>query len=233
MYICGLSATFILQMMAPSRAQLLASIFVIWTTLCVSVSKKKKIVTLDGIEKGNSIQCSVTQWGKDGFGHQYEAKLSCMVLATLMPTRFRYIHTPFERFEHISTTPRILNEYANLEKERFVQIADALGSLGMKRSSKLLESEVLAKWIHLAAYNEKGVCDEKIVYVIDNCWDIVYSATYASQTTELINRGAFRRTFLSTPKPETGFDLSRPNIVIHIRRGEYFYWYFCNSHCLD
>ena len=212
-------------MMGPLRAQLFTSIFVIWTTHSVSVPKKKKIVTLDGIEKGNSVQCSVTQWGKDGFGHQYEAKLSCMVLATLMPTRFKYIHTPFERFEHISTTPRILNEYVNLEKETYVQIADAVGSRGMKRSSKLLESEILAKWIHLAAYNEKGVCDEKVVYVIDNCWDIVYSAAYASRTTELINRGAFRRTFLSTLKPETGFDLSRPNVVIHIRRGEYIIFY--------
>jgi hypothetical protein len=221
-------------MMEPSRAQLLAFIFAIWATFCVCVSKKKKIVTLDGIEKGNSIQCSITQWGKDGFGHQYEAKLSCMVLAVLMPNRFKYIHTPFERFEHISTTPRILNDYVNLEKETNVQIADALGSLGMKRSSKLLESEVLAKWIHMAAYSEKGVCDEKVVYVIDNCWDIVYSAAYASQTTDIINRGAFRRTFLSTSKPDTGFDRSRPNVVIHIRRGEFLvrYLYFRYIHLL-
>ena len=47
----------------------------------------------------NLNECLVSTRSKDGFGHQLEGKLSCLMVSYIHP-RFTYIYLPFETMEH-------------------------------------------------------------------------------------------------------------------------------------
>ena len=167
----------------------------------------------------HSTPCKLTAAGSDGFGHQYEAKMSCTLLAALSPDKWSYVHTPFAVFEHTNTSATLVNDYTNIAGSH-VSVETCLhdGLTVLK-----IDSSELQQWI----LNSTGTltCNSSIVYQVDNCWDAAYAYDTASLifTSEaLLN---LQKDYFSTMKPDTNFSDKRPNAVVHVRRGIHVFFF--------
>ena len=153
--------------------------------------------------------CLVSQYSSDGFGHQVEGKLSCLI-ADYLSKRLSYIHIPFYQMQH---TPQLV-----AQAESFVNLG--FGSLNesyVVSLKKSLRVSVNTSWVQLAA-NGHVKCKTDAVYVVDNCWDFVYKKPVVEMLQEITP--ILRKRYFATPKVDTGFNTSRYNIVVHIRRGD-------------
>jgi len=151
-------------------------------------------------------ECAITSYGKDGFGHQVEGKLSCIMASELHP-RLKYVHIPFESFEH---TPDLLdnaNAFINL----------GYGSASEKDCNFTREIRSQSSWTRIAAYEEFD-CKSNILYAVDNCWDLTYQLPMVLELDSV--RSHLQKIYFSTPKPNAGFHNDVFNIAIHIRRGD-------------
>jgi len=167
--------------------------------------------TLDEEGRPNR-ECLLTQHGKDGFGHQLEGKMSCRLLGVLAP-RFAYLHTPFVQFEHGHLDSKVVEEFTNAG-------ADLLQWAHLKDSKKYkiesLNDKALAAWWKRILSG--GKCESDVIYSLDNCWDVLYRPPYVTMMGNATQIDLFRSSYLSTPKPATGFESGKINIVVHIRR---------------
>lgn len=159
-------------------------------------------------------ECLITQQGKDGLGHQYEGKLSCVVLGKLS-TKFVIFHTPFSAFEHAKLSAEQVETFTNI---RYGILTHAELKDNSKFHNKFIGgSPELNKWVKIF---ESKSCDYHTIYALDNCWDFLYKPPIVDRVDEILNSSTLRDNYLLTPKPMTGFDLNRTNVVIHIRRGD-------------
>lgn len=167
--------------------------------------------------------CYITQVGFDGFGHQYEGKLSCILLSMINPQTFRYLHTPFTMFQHTSIDPSEVNTFTNLENGFYQMVADARTLHGRAfEQSKAMASHALGSWLEDYVYSNKQECSPDTIYSLDNCFGTVYDEPYVSHI-DSKKMSELRRVYDATPKHSTGFHNVRPNVVIHVRRGQYFF----------
>ena len=151
-------------------------------------------------------ECAITSYGKDGFGHQVEGKLSCIIASELHP-RLEYVHIPFENFEHTPDLVDSANFFVNL----------GYGSASEKDFNFTREIKSQSSWIRKAAY-EKFDCKSNVLYAVDNCWDLTYQLPMVLELDSI--RPHLQKLYFSTPKPNTGFHNDHFNIAIHIRRGD-------------
>jgi len=153
--------------------------------------------------------CLISQYGVDGFGHQLEGKLSCMIAAEINPN-FTYIHRPFKSMEHGTHSG---------EAERF-----SGNGTGFIRHEELnfnftFQEKTPPVFILQAAVNQsKDIrCNDTTIYTTDNCWEYIYVPPAVFQLENLTIRNKLRYMYYSTPKPNTGFDPSKKNIAVHVR----------------
>ena len=156
-------------------------------------------------------ECLVTAVGKDGFGHQLEGKMSC-IIADLLHPRISYIHIPFHRMEHVKNSVDF-----ELKAEKFANLAWGSHNITDLDFDYRTITMTNPTWIHGVVLKKNG-CKVDVLYVLDNCWDTIYRSPLVRH----IDRGrhSLREKYFSSPKPETGFNTSRKNVVVHIRRGD-------------
>jgi hypothetical protein len=171
--------------------------------------------------KSSAPPCLITQSGSDGFGHQLEGKLSCALLSSIWSARFKYLHTPFRSIEHDSSGG---NSLEALKIEEFVNIGGSFDQINNVTAG--VDQSPILRWLELEQFVSSvrqfdlppTVCKANYVYVVDNCWGL----TYAQPVLPLLDRERLkmRAAYLQTPKPETGFDADKKNVVVHMRAGD-------------
>lgn len=169
-------------------------------------------------------RCAIGQTSRDGLGHQLDGRFNLMLLEMLYPETFVYVHLPFAGFEHsaelnVSDVDAFFgfrNAFPTLD-----DVNRVWGNVALTPKLRVGELDNLRRKLKSNA----TACSEDVVYQFDgvpmktlytlrnvekasfNIWE---SATFKS----------IRKAYHSTVKPETGFSLNRPNIVVHIRRGD-------------
>lgn len=163
--------------------------------------------------------CYITQWSPDGFGHQLEAKISCLLAEELTRgdntvDEYIYVHTPFHKPEHEhSVEGSHIDQFINMEN-----IIQHPKEITQKPRTPRYYSKTLISWWSTRLRGQ--ACDPNVIYVVDNCWALVYDhplveKLYPINNTYLTN---LRQAYHATPKPATGFNPNETNIVVHIRR---------------
>jgi hypothetical protein len=154
-------------------------------------------------------KCRIAQRGNDGFGHQYQGKLSCIMLAA-MDNRFLYMHRPFHTFEHITARGEYAEWYTNVSFGHPLAIGD----------QETLDD---AHWPAMLQSPER-LCKPETIYVTDNCWPAMnWLPTYATQVRwyQPVVRDPF---FGSAARAKYAYVPARfPNrsvVAIHVRRGD-------------
>eukprot|EP01041_Mallomonas_annulata_P004520 gene4520-8977_t len=165
------------------------------------------LVFTDSYTREDFKDCLISQFGKDGFGHQLEGKLSC-IITDWFSKRMSYVHIPFGSMEHGT-----IGEYA--------EIFSGLGS-GSVMAKDLpfpysIET-VSPEWIANVNKNELIKCNKSVIYTPDNCWELIYYPPIVSQLNGV--KSKLQEKYLSTPKPDINFKLDTINIAIHIRSRE-------------
>ena len=207
--------------------------------------------------------CLLTQDGVDGFGHQFEGKLSCMVrnskiqgliyfglkftyylfqlMASFLP-KLKYFHTPIYAMEH-SVDYSEAEEFSGMGKIiphtdliypylrgrsgtsityvrwRMIDYPTHMIDYLLPTQVRKIDRRNLKEWINRIGF-QNGTCDPFVLYKVDNCWDFIYQNPYNQLINDKNVIRDMRKIYLSSNKPETGFDGKKLNIVIHIRRGD-------------
>ena len=140
-------------------------------SLLGSIETIKTYTTEHGIEKPGPLspshsscpRCLITQRGRDGFGHQLEGKVSCVVAEHLAPQRLAYVHTRFYTFEHAVINLTLaeqlvaLDHYASwINDGRFAHVVN------------------VGQDFVVHVVSGKVSCQSNIVYSVDNCWELIY-----------------------------------------------------------
>mmetsp|Transcript_4686 Transcript_4686/g.4819 ORF Transcript_4686/g.4819 Transcript_4686/m.4819 type:complete len:306 (+) Transcript_4686:9-926(+) len=154
--------------------------------------------------------CLISQYSSDGYGHQLEGKMSCL-MADYMHPRLRYIHIPFDQMQH---TPDLIEK-----AENFSNIGDnsTHESILKQFNPNIHRKTVDPPWLRTIAF-ENNSCLSNTIYVMDNCWEMLYKPPYSMMIDQV--RYRLRESYFKTSKPPTGFNASRINVVVHIRRGD-------------
>ena len=160
--------------------------------------------------------CLISQVGTDGFGHQYEGKLSCIILAQISPL-FALLHTKFYKFEHVLLDPVVTEKFTNVG-QGILREEDLEGGPYIRRwigGSQLLEE------FTVKISSKQFQCEQNVIYEIDNCWSLVYkNLSFINEINHPSVTPNIRTRYMSTPKPNTSFFSHRRNVVVHIRRGD-------------
>jgi hypothetical protein len=182
-----------------------------------------------------AVPCLITQFGFDGFGHQFEGKLSCILLAELWPSRFQFMYSNFSIFEHIKTDANVTNYIENFTN---------LAGLGYKRVDTARFTS--GKWRFNPAYRNKALeermagmlnpdphCNTQEPMMVDNCWQLAYREPVITRLNNVLDEdrnrilSKLRQNYLQTPKPATGFERDQEdptrvtrNVVVHVRHGD-------------
>ena len=61
-------------------------------------------------------------------------------------------------------------------------------------------------------------CKKDTIYVVDNCWPIVYKKPYVSHILDHLSN--FHTKYLLTAKPQLLYPKKGKNVFVHIRRGD-------------
>ena len=158
-------------------------------------------------------ECLVSSHSIDGFGHQLEAKISC-IIAGILSAKISYIHKSFGLMDHSNfdiNFPAMVENFTNIGFGSYR--VDDLGSEYKFRAFSGYD----ARWIISA---DAGIekCLPTIVNIVDNCWDIVY---YEPMVGALdVARHEVQRRYFSVPKPNPNLIPGKFNVIIHIRRGD-------------
>jgi len=153
--------------------------------------------------------CLLTAHSVDGFGHQYEAKMSCYIASVLNP-KFTYVHVPIDTLEH-GISPSYAEEFTGMAFETL-----SINQTSFQSREKWTKHN--AYWLFELMHKNMHKCESDKLYVLDNCWDVIYFTPMVERLYEV--KSELQRKYLSTPKPDTGFNERERNIVIHIRRGD-------------
>jgi hypothetical protein len=180
-----------------------------------------------------SSSCFISSHGKDGIGHQMEAKVSC--LATAVVLNLTYVHQPVQQLEHgvnpehmedlfgFSLAVPHLSEFAVLYNSSTMQLRrrKPLPFIGRCHESSWFDS-----------YNETCAADaeknKKIrpVYTHDNCWDFFWCQESELpviwwQTVVPVLRDTFLRgLLLQHSMPLTKRNPGKILVVMHLRMGD-------------
>jgi len=168
------------------------------------------------IPRKNFKDCIITAHGTDGFGHQVEGKLSCIIAGELIH-RMSYVHVPFDEFEHTPNLVKEANEFLDLGIG-FYHVNNLTSS-----NKNLFEYKVAklkhSSWTQDAAFRN-ALCSPHHIHSVDNCWDAIYQPPYVEKLDSISIKKKLQALYISKPKPETGFEENTFNIAIHVRRGD-------------
>ena len=171
--------------------------------------------------------CLISQYGKDGMGHQFEGKLSCMFTDLVTP-QFEYLHQPMTRVEHAHTINATIGEI-----QRFFALGHLFASKAVVESgvaprgpngqperkyNSPFTYQPPQQWWN-AIYQNRSKCDPMRIQVVDNCWFFMYYAGINMVKRDHWSWIYLRDTFhaaLTTYTLEPG----RFNVVVHLRVGD-------------
>jgi hypothetical protein len=204
------------------------------TTLGWARGKLVDMTNTQGRSKHSAGSCAITQFGWDGFGHQVESKLSCILLAELWPSRFRYVHTGFHTFQHIDVSSEYIDNFLNFGSLGY-EAFDIGPHLRGQHVRHIALSRTDLEHSLSGMLQPVPICSAHEPTIVDNCWDLVYREPIVSKLTNThdIHRNAIiskiRQKYLETPKPDVGFSrfdnssashTSTHNVVVHMRHGD-------------
>lgn len=160
---------------------------------------------------GNTKRCFISQYSSDGFGHQLEGKLSCFI-AGYLSSKLQYVHIPYDRMQHTPGLVALANSFMNFTATDNVHAKETLQDLQLYH-----HVTVNTSWIRQVVYD--GLyCDSNTLYIMDNCWELTYRPPMVHSLTLMTK--ILQKMYFSTSKPSTGYNTSRINIAVHIRRGD-------------
>jgi len=141
----------------------------------------------------NSCNYHISCYGKDGIGHQMEAKLSCLAVAAML--NWTYVHRPVEKLEHNQSPPK-MEALFGMSDSIPALAARQLHALPYNRTTMRNKARNPLPWVgHCneeswfdrqqqiqrdgTNTNDNNYCpkedDGKIgVYSNDNCWDFFW-----------------------------------------------------------
>ena len=175
--------------------------------------------------------CQLSSASSDGFGHQLDAKLSCIAVAHRIG--MRYVHVPFRGSAHGENL-------APLEVHVGLNRSFQLNSIGdhprwnsrqraapswwpapYGRHGACSGKPYLYSWLlqmdlvrHNASAYRPALCCTNVVYINDNCWDyFICHPHWPGLWNDVKPR--VQQAYFSTPKPDPewlhGFELQQPN----------------------
>ena len=159
--------------------------------------------------------CFIAQMGSDGFGHQTEGKLTMIILAEMLKPNFKYVHIPYEKFEHTNVS--------GAEAEQFVGFGKIFAN---ESAAGVIKRKPIESVPHFVENVKLGnyMCDPQTVYWGDWAFYYIYNEQFNREVDNIIQRSAtfhkIREAYLASPKLPLGFVHDRPNVVLHIRRGD-------------
>jgi hypothetical protein len=112
-------------------------------------------------------RCMISATGADGFGHQFESKLSCMAVAE--DIGLDYIHIRFVSMEH-SQNGSSFDDYLGLST---LHASWQLHFLREMRQVAWVGKCKRKSWLRDVANGKTCKHDGRTVYMGDNCWDFL------------------------------------------------------------
>lgn len=164
--------------------------------------------------------CFISSAGRDGIGHQMEAKLTC--IATARALNLSYVHIPLFDMEHVADVNSAVGEL-----EEFFGL-----------SSKYPHGETLPRsprkplpWVdHCNSrswfdnYHTRCAEGAGSVFVADNCWDFFWCHTKLMRRIWLEEVWpVVKDAYDSTPKPNLLWEGGELRVVAHIRQTDGFH----------
>jgi hypothetical protein len=161
-------------------------------------------------------RCLISQTGADGFGHQLLGKLSFGLFQEMGSTA-TYVHVPMYHFDHVVLDPAHVDQFLNM-KAVFPEASDF-------PIKKRVNVNHLMPGFFYPLLKGTAHCDPDTLYMADNTWDVTFKDhNYRGLVDGIVRYSktfrALREAYHSTPKPDLNFKIGRPNIVMHIRRGD-------------
>lgn len=172
-------------------------------------------------------ECLLTSYTDfDGFGYQFEGKMSCIIADVLHP-RLSYIHIPLKALHHIPKLVKEAEEFTNMGYGSFTE--KDLQTMCVNKSDVSVSKynhfegnitrEISCVSTAVKAAFEEFPCKPGVIYCMMNCWNLIYYPPMVYQIDEA--KDEIRRRYFASPKPVTGFEKNnRFNVAIHIRRGD-------------
>jgi hypothetical protein len=208
---------------SPSSSPTLASN----ATLSSSSSPLKQVeVNSKEVTKSG---CHISSYGKDGVGHQMEAKISCLVTASAL--NWTYVHQPMREAEHGTDSVAMENLFGVSQALPFLPNAVLYDNSTMRLTDRKQRGRC-KKNTWFDTFNQTS-CDEDAtnkdskvaipVYSSDNCWDYFWCNldSFPSQWWETM-LPALRDSFLrglSGHKSTDNHD-GKLLVVMHMRMGD-------------
>ena len=175
-------------------------------------------------------KCMITTKSTDGFGHQVEGKLTCLLLEQLEPS-IVYVHSKMYQFAHG------VSKYNKEDFFNFSGISIVLDNLKSKYVDRGIEFQRLNRtdrlkvyhvpeghagmnrdeWLKKVAKGEEK-CDSHTVYELDNCWAVSYRPPYVERLPTA--RNDLRTAYFNAPKPDVRLVPHVYNVALHVRRGD-------------
>jgi hypothetical protein len=165
--------------------------------------------------------CFVAQGGfvTDGLGHQLHGRLSWIVAQELFKEKLVYVHLPLAMLEHSKLSVNMVEQFFNM-RSLFPNRSQVENELGKEMR---IRNDWEERFAFLDAVKTNG-CDAAELWILDNAWETIWSNQYIRDVETIIQRSPIfhklRSAYWSSPKPPLGFMENRPNVVIHIRRGD-------------
>ena len=174
--------------------------------------------------------CQLSSASSDGFGHQLDAKLSCIAVAHRVG--MKYVHTPFRGSAHgedlallevhVGLNRSFWPKPAGLRWNSRQRAAPSWWPAPYGRRGACSGKPYLYSWLllmdlarHNASAHRPALCCTSVVYTNDNCWDYFNCHPHWPGLWNDV-KPRVQRAYFSTPKPDPewlhGFELQQPNV---------------------
>lgn len=128
--------------------------------------------------KPTTSNCLISSYGKDGIGHQIEAKLSCII--TAISLNLTYIHQPVDKLDHGENPDKMESLFG------FSRSIDRLAHFTAHFNSNIMETKLRTplpyigncdkpswfdNYLNFCRIENKKIKKKNTVFTNDNCWD--------------------------------------------------------------
>jgi hypothetical protein len=193
------------------------------SSLLTQVEVNSKEVTKSG--------CHISSYSKDGIGHQMEAKLSCLITASVL--NWTYVHQPMRQAEHGTDPDAFENLFGMSQAFPYLPNAVLYDKSTMRLTKRTAggrcgENTWFDTFNQTSCHADIATNDSKVevpvVHTSDNCWDYFWCNldSFPAQWWETMLpplRNSFLRG-LSGHKSTVKHDDNKLLIVLHMRMGD-------------
>lgn len=182
--------------------------------------------------------CQLSSASSDGFGHQFDAKLSCIAVAHRIG--MKYVHVPFRGNAHGESSLAPLEALVGLNQSFWTgrtsaglrwnwrqRAAPAWWPAPYGRRGACSGKPYLYSWLllmdlarHNASAHRPALCCTNVLYTNDNCWDYFNCHPHWPGLWNDV-KPRVQQAYFSTPKPDPewlhGFELQQPNVQQRVR----------------